>query len=95
MMDMLSKVLKSKLAKSPMKIEIHVGQNDEEMKKGTDLAPEVKDNGDDQEMNLLQSLTHGDDMDPRPVDRKPTFEEKAKTKMKSRIAEIKNKNLKK
>lgn len=102
MMDMLSQLLKKKFAKGPAKIEIHLGHNTEDQKKGTDLAPEVKDTtqagetdnegpGDAQEMALIQSLTHGDDPEAPTPSRKLTFEEQAKGKMKSRMAQLSKK----
>ncbi len=90
MIDMLSKVLKKKFEKGPMKVEIHVGSHDDQ-KKGTDLAPEVEDKAQNDEMSNLQSMLKGEPDEDQPMDRKPTFEEKAKTKMKARMASLKGK----
>lgn len=81
MIDMLAKVLKKKFESGPMKVEIHVGKEDDE--KGTDLAPNVKDKG---EMSMIEGMLKGDPEEEMPMDRKPTFEERAKQGMRKKLA---------
>lgn len=100
MMDMLAKVLKKKFEKGGVRIEIHAdGKDKDAEKQGTDLAPEVKDansemqmpgqNPEDEHMDFLKSMTDGDANSP--MDRKPTLNEKAKGRMREKMASMKKK----